>query len=359
MHMSSASTLMNTDQRMALLERLGALFVLWGNGEEWPGHACGLSATEFEEVEQRMTQARIHNGWFDEGSVRRAFRGLGHMLRPKALDVWRSKYEWTAKSQRTIGLVFAGNLPLVGMHDLICVWATGHRAKVKLSRQDQVLPRAVVGVMALLDPRVLEAVELLEGALQGQDAVIATGSNNTGRYFQQYFGDRPHIIRRNRNSVAVLDGTETEEELQRLGNDIFDFYGLGCRSVSKLFIPQDFVIDRFFEAVFGFSDVINHHKYANNYDYIRAIWLLNQEHELLDNGFLMLKTDEGLASPTGSLYVERYPNAATLEKKLEAQKDALQVIVGHGHLPFGQAQQPELWDYADHIDTVQWLLDLA
>jgi hypothetical protein len=193
--------------------------------------------------------------------------------------------------------------------------------------------------------------------MKDMDAVIATGSNNTSRYFEQYFGHLPHIIRKSRTSVAILSGGETDEELKALGRDIFAYFGLGCRNVSKVYLPEGFGIDRLFNALFEYNAIIHHHKYANNYDYNKAVWLLNNE-SLLDNGFLLLKEDESLASPTGSLYYEHYTDDQELRRNLDERAHEIQCVVSHADIPFGGSQNPALWDYADGEDTLAFLLSL-
>lgn len=341
------------------LVQLGQLFGLWGTSTPWPGFECGLNQEEFDRFDARIEAAFHHNGWFDAAEVRRALRGLSGMLEESAVSNWLSAYPEPTKSSKSIGLIFAGNIPLVGLHDLLCVLASGHSAQVKLSTHDTILPAGVIDVLTTLQPAYADGIQVLEGQkMQGHDAVIATGSNNTSRYFAQYFGNVPHVIRQNRNSVAIVDADASEEELRALGEDIFAFYGLGCRSVSKVYFPEGFEKDRFFNAIFPLSEVVNHNKYANNYDYIKSIWLLNEE-DLLDNGFVLLKQDQGLASPTGSLFWESYADRATLQAQLNEREAEIQCVVARDGVPFGKAQQPELSDYADRLDTMAWLHGLG
>ena len=281
------------------------------------------------------------------------------MLEESEVSSWLSTYPEPATSSKSIGLIFAGNIPLVGLHDLLCVLASGHSAQVKLSTHDTLLPAGVIEVLTTLQPAYAERIEVLDGQkMHGHAAVIATGSNNTSRYFVQYFGNVPHVIRQNRNSVAIIDADATEDELRALGDDIFAFYGLGCRSVSKVYFPEGFEKDRFFNAIFPLREVINHNKYANNYDYIKSIWLLNEE-DLLDNGFVLLKQDSGLASPTGSLFWESYADRSTLKAQLDKREAEIQCVVARDGVPFGKAQQPRLSDYADGLDTMAWLHGLG
>jgi hypothetical protein len=190
--------------------------------------------------------------------------------------------------------------------------------------------------------------------MNDMQAVIATGSNNTSRYFEQYFGHLPHIIRKSRTSVAILSGNESDEELNALGRDIFDYFGLGCRNVSKVYLPEGYDMNRLFNALYPYHEIVNHHKYANNYDYNKAVWLLNAE-KLLDNGFMLLKEDTSLASPTGSLYYEYYSNGDEVRSALAARADEIQCIVSRDNVAFGHSQQPALWEYADGVDTLAFL----
>jgi hypothetical protein len=212
-------------------------------------------------------------------------------------------------------------------------------------------------VLFRMDESLQSQIVFAEGLMKGMDAMIATGSNNSSRYFEQYFGQLPHIIRKSRTSVAILSGEESDDELRKLADDIFSYYGLGCRNVSKMYVPRGFDLNRFFNAVFPWSDIIHHHKYANNYDYNKAVWLLNNE-QLLDNGFLLLKEDQALAAPTGTLFYEYYDNADTLRQKVQERKDEIQCLVSRADIPFGKAQCPQLHDYADGIDTLNFLLGL-
>jgi hypothetical protein len=208
-------------------------------------------------------------------------------------------------------------------------------------------------------PFFIGATRLVEGQLTDFDAVIATGSNNTARYFEYYFGKKPHIIRKNRNSVAILRGQESASQLSNLGEDIFRYFGLGCRSVSKLFVPKGYDFTGLFEAIEPYKSLLDHHKYHNNYDYNKAVYLMSEFH-FLDNGFFMLKEDEGFASPIGSVFYEHYASEDALRMRLNNQKDNLQCIVANNFLKdevaFGKTQSPTLFDYADGIDTVEFLL---
>lgn len=266
----------------------------------------------------------------------------------------------TVDCSAKIGLILAGNIPLVGFHDVLCVLASGHHALIKASSNDTRLIKYILNLLVEIAPEFKTRFTFVE-RLAHFDAVIATGSNNTSRYFEYYFGKVPHIIRKNRNSIALLTGNETKEQLFLLGHDIFDFFGLGCRNVSKLLVPAGYDFVPFFEAVEPHQPIIHHHKYNNNYDYNKSIYLVNSDKHL-DNGFLLVKEDERLASPLAVLYFEYYDDMPAATSRLAELSEAIQCIVTHGHIDignqvvdFGQSQQPRLWDYADGVDTMAFL----
>jgi hypothetical protein len=264
---------------------------------------------------------------------------------------------------KNIGLIMAGNIPLAGFHDLICVLLSGNRALVKLSGDDEHLPKCICEILISIEPEFKNQIHFADGQLREMDAVIATGSSNSSRYFDYYFGKYPHIIRKNRNSAAVLSGSEKPEEIHRLGQDVFQYFGLGCRSVSKLFVPAGFDFDPFFTGIFGFKDIINHNKYANNYEYNKTVYLM-QGIPLLENGFLLLKEDIGMSSPVAVLFYEYYSNESELRQRLQMDAASIQCLVSgmdavDSRTAFGQAQQPELWDYADGIDSLKFLDSLC
>ena len=311
-----------------------------------------------QKLRHAMELAGHKNGWFTKEQVSFSFEVWGNCLTEKALSEWIAAYD-LSNGNKKIALILAGNIPLVGFHDLLSVIITGNTALVKLSSNDDVLLPAVVELLDLFVPGMKETVIFKQERLVGFDSVIATGSNNTARYFEYYFRDKPNIIRKNRNSVAVLTGRESVKTLEALGRDIFQYYGLGCRSVSKIFVPKDYSFEVFFEGIKGHQNIIEEQKYHNNYDYNKAIYLMS-EFDFLDNGFLTLKEDPGYASPIGTLFYECYEDQAALKAKLKADQDQLQCIVADGlfkdETPFGQTQHPSLSDYADGIDTVEFLL---
>jgi len=304
-----------------------------------------------------LIKSKTENQWFTLENQKFTLEKWSDLLNEENIKNWLKNYE-ISKTPKRVGLVLAGNIPMVGFHDVISVILSGNIPVIKLSSKDRLLlPFLLKKWNDLSDGNVqYELVEKLENF----DAVIATGSNNTARYLEFYFKDSLSIIRKNRTSVAVLKGDETDEELQKLAEDIFRYFGLGCRNVTRLFIPEDFPLDRLFENFLNFKDVINHHQYANNYDYNHAIYLLNQE-KFWDNNFVMLKEDEKLFSPLSVLNFSRYKNMDEVKNFLKENEKDIQCVVAKPELNIadsvnlGEAQNPGLDTYADNVDTMRFL----
>ncbi|RZJ54504.1 MAG: acyl-CoA reductase [Flavobacterium sp.] len=313
----------------------------------------------FDDFEKLIHLSQSHNGWYTPEQVYFAIQSWADALTDENISKWISQYDFTKVEPKNVALILAGNIPLVGFHDFLSVLITGHSAIVKTSSNDQHLLPFLAKYIIAVSPEFKDKITFVEGKLENFDAVIATGSNNTSRYFEYYFKDKPSIIRKNRNSAAVLNGKETKEQLEALGEDIFRYFGLGCRNVSKLFVPKGYTFDVFFEAIFKYQDVIHYEKYANNYDYNKAVFLMSN-FKLLDNGFLTLKEDPSYASPISSVFYEFYENIEDLEKRLTADAEQIQCIVSNdlkeNNIAFGQTQNPQLWDYADNVDTITFLL---
>jgi hypothetical protein len=313
--------------------------------------------------EKMITDAHLYNPWYTAENVRNAFTAIGNNLSESTLTSWIAPYQhyFAGDSTQTAGLILAGNIPLVGFHDILCVLIAGYQVQVKISSDDKKLTPAILETLLEIEPRFSSKINQVE-RLQHFDAVIATGSNNSSRYFDYYFRDVPHIIRKNRNSIAILDGNESDEDLQRLGHDIFDYFGLGCRNVSKLYVPENYDFTRFFKGIQSFETIGNHYKYHNNYDYNKSIYLINGDHHL-DNGFLLVKKDHGLSSPLAVVHYDYYNDAATLRQEISALTSKLQCVVTRNSgpdtdlplVPFGKSQQPALDDYADGINTLAFL----
>lgn len=311
-------------------------------------------------LQQIIESAKYHNPWFTLPNVRKAVNAIALNLSEDRLQEWLAPYPFDDESNKTVGLVLAGNIPLVGFHDILCVLCAGFNVQVKPATDDPTVTAHLLEKLQDINPAFASKIRITE-RLKDFDMVIATGNDNSARYFTYYFGEKPHIIRKNRNSAAVLTGKENAHDLQQLGNDVFDYFGLGCRSVSKLFVPQDYDISLFFDGISSFRDCINHHKYANNYDYNKSIYLINGNPHF-DNGFLLVKPDERMASPLGVLHLEEYRDADSLTKRLNALRDQLQCVVSSDQLAiatpqvdFGQSQQPALNDYADGLNTLDFL----
>jgi hypothetical protein len=306
-----------------------------------------------------MDVAYTYNGWFIKDFIKESLINISQMLEITALEKFAQSIK-EPQNPKTVAIIMAGNIPLVGCHDLLCVLLSGHKALVKLSSDDNVLMPFFIKLLEHYEPAIGNSIQFATGKLSNFDAVIATGSNNTARHFEYYFGKYPNIIRKNRTSVAVLDGSERDADLKNLGKDIFLYFGLGCRNVSKLMVPKGYDFNRFFDAIFDYKYVVDNKKYGNNYDYNRAVYLLNNE-KFLDNNFLILKPDNGLFSPVSVLLQQEYENEQVLKDWLETHKNDIQCVIGKGQnqIPFGYSQQPVITDYADGVNTMDFLVNLG
>lgn len=310
-----------------------------------------------ENIDNAIFKASNQNKWFTKDKLNFCISVWGQTLNKKDISEWLDAYPEPVKSAR-LALVLAGNIPLVGLHDVICGLASGCNIEVKLSSNASFMLPLVVDFLISVMPDWLGKVRFADGKLATYDKVIATGSNNTARYFEYYFKKKPHIIRKTRNGVAVLDGNETHEDLVALCQDITQYFGLGCRSVSHLMVPEDYDFNNLFLALYDYKEIIQHNAYANNYDYNKAVYLM-QEQELLENGFMMFKKDEGLNSPIACVHYSTYKDFKELKQRLYKQEEHIQCVVStalENTLSFGQTQYPRLGDYADHVDTVDFLL---
>lgn len=332
---------MNLQQRIDLLKRLGEYILSTDN--QW------MAARE---------RAFRENGWFTPAFIELATHSIAHtFLNPAALNGWATQYAIPAVqvAPKNVGIVMAGNIPLVGFHDFLCVFISGHRQTIKPSSKDEVLIRHLVEQLHAWEPATQSLIGL-QPMLKGCDAYIATGSNNSARYFDYYFAKFPHIIRRNRTSVAILDGNETVEQLALLADDVYQYFGLGCRNVTQLYVPEGYDFVPLLETFKKYNELADHHKYKNNYDYQLAILILNKQY-YMTNGSIILHENPSLFSPISQLHYTFYKNDQETAASLQHNAD-VQCLVGRKWLPFGQAQQPGLTDYADGIDTLQFLLSL-
>lgn len=318
---------------------------------------------DIENLKEIIKNYYNYNGWFYPEFVKLQLDSLGNMLNEKDLQLFSDKYSVSELSDKKIKLIPAGNIPLVCFHDIFCILMAGMKCVIKYSQKDRLLPMAVVKILEKIDSNICgRIIEEREQRIDF-DGIIATGSNNSSRYFEYYFSKYPHIIRKNRNSVAILDGSESKEDYLCLADDIFAYYGLGCRSVSKIYVPKGYDYQIFFENIVSKGNVINNPKYADNYDYNKAVYLMS-ENQILDNNFLILKKDEGLGSPVGVIFAEEYENISELANKLNSLEEQIQCIVSKNEIPslktfkFGNAQNPSIFDFADGVDTMEFLLSI-
>tara|TARA_B110000438_G_scaffold26478_1_gene25218 strand:- start:16469 stop:17470 length:1002 start_codon:yes stop_codon:yes gene_type:complete len=308
--------------------------------------------------EDSLNNAKISNSWFTKDNIDVSVSSILKFLEFNNLLKWVSNYSFINKDVKSILIIMAGNIPFVGLHDLICVLISGNKAIVKISSKDNILIETLINNLILLEPKMKDFILITKDVVKANfDAIIATGSDNSSKYFDYYFKSTNSIIRKNRRSIAILDGTESDLELNGLADDVFLYFGLGCRSVSKLFLPVNYDLDKLFKVFLKYSDVINHQKYSNNYDYNKTIYLMNKEN-ILDNGFILLKEDISIQSPISMLFYEFYNIRSELDKYINDNSNLFQCIISKNDIDFGQSQFPKLDDYADNIDTLEFLSKL-
>ncbi|SDS02385.1 Acyl-CoA reductase (LuxC) [Polaribacter sp. KT25b] len=302
--------------------------------------------------------AQENNSWFTKDNVLFTLNSWSKSLTNSNLTTFTNSINLDIKSPKKVAIIMAGNIPLVGFHDFLSVLISGHSVVVKQSSSDKHLLPFLAKYLEYVEADFKGKITFTEEKLSDFDAVIATGSNNTARYFEYYFKNKPSIIRKSRNSVAVITGKETEEDFVKLSDDIFQYFGLGCRNVSKLFVPKGFDFDAFFTGMYAKKDIINNAKYANNYDYNKAVYLMSL-FDLLENGFLMIKEDESYSSPIATVFYEYYDNEIDLKIKLYEDREKIQCIVAkdfiENEVEFGQTQHPNLTDFADGVNTLDFL----
>lgn len=320
------------------------------------GHRINSLAPQ--DREELINRAGQSNSWFTKESVELSLQGISKFLNEETLILWTSSYNLNHGREKKVGIAMAGNIPLVGFHDFLSVLISGHRLLARLSSQDKFLPTRLAEMLIEIEPRWKDYIRF-QDRLNEAEAMIATGSDNTARYFEYYFRNIPHIIRKNRSSCAVIMGEEQDEHLKVLATDVFSYFGLGCRNVSKLYLPEEYDLTRLMRAWEFRQDLVNHHKYANNYDYQKSIMLVNGT-PFLDNGCVMITKSESLVSPISVVYYEYYKDQQDLKSKLSVQAEKLQCVVSangwlEGSIPFGKAQSPDVWDYADGVDTLKFL----
>jgi hypothetical protein len=339
---------MNLEERISSFSDLGEILRQTIEGKGGSYH---------QQLNKLIISQEKHNPWFTPANVRMALKAIADELTLKNLRIWTDAYPVLNENidPVRVGVIMAGNIPLVGFHDFLSVLISGNNIVAKTSSKDAELIIHIINILCTINPGFKEKIKFTEGILSGFDAVIATGSDNSSRYFEYYFDKYPHIIRKNRNSIAVINGNETDTELKNLGTDIFSYFGLGCRNVSKVYLPDGYDFHTMIKNWKEYSDVINHYKYANNYDYNMAIYLVNKE-KFLDTGYLLLKESADLSSPVSVLYYEFYNSAEQLSAQINKLKEKIQCVAGIDYLSFGKTQFPGLWEYADNIDTLDFLL---
>jgi hypothetical protein len=336
--------------------QLGKIMEHVGNNLPWKGYELGLTEIELDEINLVIQTQHHYNGWFTEELTRKSLRNLSSWLKEDILNNWLSNYSYS-ENPKSVAVIMAGNIPLVGFHDFLCVLASGNKVICKLSSEDNKLLPLLSKILIQIQPELESKITFSDRNLKGYDAIIATGSNNSLLHFKQYFSKYPHLFRHNRTSIAVINGDESKDELSLLGHDILDYFGRGCRNVTHLLLPKGFELNRFFEAIVEQGEVINNKKYGNNYDYNKAIHLMNLA-VFLDNNFLLLKESKELFSPLAMLHYHFYENENEVSNYIGEHKNDIQCIVGKNYIPFGKAQCPSLSDYADNVDTMNWLNSL-
>jgi len=332
---------MNLQERINLLSRLGEYML--SDSENW---------------REAKARASRENSWFIPEFIDLASKNIAlYFLKKDSLTEWANHYKLETRNPdpKIAGIVMAGNIPLVGFHDMLCTFITGHISHIKASSKDEALIKHLTSVLALWNDEINELISFSE-MLKGCDAYIATGSNNTAGYFEYYFGKYPNIIRRNRTSVAILSGNETNEELMKLADDVYQYFGRGCRNVTKIYVPAEYDFIPLLTAFKKYNYLADHHKYKNNYDYNLSIHLLNKK-IYMSNESLLLVENPSFFSPISQLNYEFYTNMDKLVASLNGRQE-LQCIVGKNFIPFGQTQTPSLYDYADGRDTLQFLTNL-
>ncbi len=350
---------------MALNIRISSFAALGALLEHYTSQSKDITGSWELRIDEAVQQSERYNPWFTREHQQLALRNIAVLLQKETLEQWIKPYVErinACSEKKRIGIVMAGNIPAVGFHDLLCVLICGYSAIVKCSSQDRFLIPVFADFLKAHDPWFASTIEFTEGQISGFDAVIATGSNNSSRYFESYFSSVPHIIRKNRNSAAVLSGMESPESLSALCDDIFQYFGLGCRNVSRVFVPVGYSFDPLLRAAERYFSFADHHKYSSNYIYYRTIFMMNSD-PFWENGVVLLRKADEWGSPVSVLYYTEYSDIIDVNNMLDADKDKVQCVVSelagiNGSQPFGSTQRPALGDYADGIDTMAFLCEL-
>ena len=349
---------MNLKERTQTFVDLGVFLKDFKEGND------NLLSDEFEKLRSKIHESEVKNNWFTKDNIEKSLLSISNQLTQDNINSWLTPYNLSdIEEKKKVLLVMAGNIPLVGFHDFLSVVISGNIAVVKLSSNDNVLFTFLWEVICKINPYFSERLDYIDNIKERKfDAVIATGSDNSAKYFEYYFKNIRRIIRKNRRSIAVLNGKESNQELQGLADDVFLYFGLGCRSVSKVFLPKGYNLDKLFDVFFPFKEIVNHKKYGNNYDYNKAIFLMGG-HNLTENGFLLMKEDNSLQSPVSMLFYEFYEDLDKVKDYIDENADLLQCVVCKEDIVkknthFGETQKPQLWDYADNVDTIEFLTTL-
>ena len=311
------------------------------------------------ELQEIVNKTFVYNTWFTKENTNQALQNIANeFLNKEKLENWLTAYDLqlNPKNSFTIAIVAAGNIPMVAFHDILCVLISGNKLQLKLSEKDKFLLPFILEKLVEFEPNFKDKVSI-QFKLEKFDAIIATGSNNTAKHFEFYFNKYKNIIRRNRNSIGILSGNETLEDIENLGNDIFDYFGLGCRNVSKIFVPKDFELIGLKDGLSKHINVNQHNQYMNNLDYQRTLYLMNQT-PLIDIDFINIVENKSLHSPISCLHVERYESIDDVNNFIIDEHENIQCIVGKDYLDFGKSQQPTLSDYADNVDTMKFILSI-
>jgi len=309
-------------------------------------------------IESSIHQAEIQNPWFIKRFVHSMLQSIIQLSSEESLNFYTKDFIPTSNPKKIL-VIAAGNIPMVSYRDVMDVLLSGHILVFKPSSKDNVLMKMILHILQDLHPELKNNIHIIESPIRSNeiDAVIATGTNNTAMHIHQYFSHLPRIVRNNRTSIAILNDQITDEELRKLADDVMMYFGLGCRNVSKLFIPQNFDIQRIFTAIYDYGFVMQHNKYMNNYDYYRSIYLLNKE-SFLENNFLIVKESQQLHAPVANLFYERYTDLSQISDYIHKHQEDIQCVVGNGYVPFGQTQFPSIDDFADGINTKEFLIGL-
>jgi hypothetical protein len=345
---------MNLQERIKSFARLGEILrqFLYENVRK-----SELTENELLRFNDLIENQYKSNPWFTPENVKRALVAIAEELTKDNLVRWTGYYsnlDWE-KTPSKVGVIMAGNIPLVGFHDFLSVLITGNNIVAKTSSKDNELIYYISELLCSINSEFRKKINFTENTLNDFDIVIATGSDNSSRYFEYYFGKYPNIIRKNRNSIAIIEGDESDNEIKALGSDIFSYFGLGCRNVSKIYLPKGYDFMKFSELWDNFKVVSTNIKYANNYDFNKAVYIVNKE-AFHDTGYLLFKEERKISSPVAVLYYEYYESQDAVKQQTELLKEKIQCVVGRNGIPFGKAQSPHLWDYADGIDTIEFLL---